>query len=53
MPTYGSKHSDHTFIHSPKGRELLLKYSGYTKDQKRLLLIKLLAKQSGKVCVAY
>ena len=27
MPTYGSKHSDHTFIHSPKGRELLLKYS--------------------------
>ena len=36
VPIYGSKHSDYTFIHSPKGRELLLKYSGYTKDRKRI-----------------
>ena len=47
--THGSKHNDHTFICYPKGRESLLKYNGYTKDQKGLLLIKQSAKQNGKV----
>lgn len=34
--THGSKHRDRTFIRSVRGRELLLKYSGYTKDRRRL-----------------
>ena len=34
--TNGSQHSERVFIHSTKGRELLLKYSGYTKDRKKL-----------------
>ena len=44
MPTHGSKHSDHTFIHSPKGRELLLKYSGYTKDRKKIATTETISK---------
>lgn len=44
VPTYGSKYSDHTFICSPKGRELLLKYSGYTKDRKRIAAHKTISK---------
>ena len=42
--THGSKHNDHTFIRSPKGRELLLKYSGYTKDRKRIAPDKTISK---------
>ena len=34
--THESKHSDRVFLHSVKGQELLMKYSGYSKDQKRL-----------------
>ena len=34
--TYGSKHNDRVFVHSTKGRELLLRYSGYSKDRKKL-----------------
>ena len=36
--TNGSKYSDHIIVHSAHGRELLLKYSGYTKDRKRLIV---------------
>ena len=42
--THGSKHNDHTFIRSPKGRELLLKYSGYTKDRKKITADKTISK---------
>ncbi len=34
--THGSKHNDRVFLRSVKGRELLMKYSGYSKDRKRL-----------------
>lgn len=44
VQTYGSKHNDHTFIRSPKGRELLLKYSGYTKDRKKTATDKTISK---------
>lgn len=41
---HGSKHSDRTFICSAKACELLLNYSGYTKDRKRLIVPKCLSK---------
>ena len=34
--THESKHSDCVFLRSVKGRELLMKYSGYSKDRKTL-----------------
>ena len=34
--SHESKHSDCVFLCSVKGRELLMKYSGYSKDRKRL-----------------
>ena len=44
VPTYGSKYSDRTFVCSPKGRELLLKYSGFTKDRKKITAHKTISK---------
>ena len=32
----GSKHAERTLVKSPKGRELLLRYAGYTRDCKRI-----------------
>jgi len=40
--TNGSQHNERVFICSTKGRELLLRYSGYTKDRKKLAHDKLL-----------
>lgn len=33
---YSSRHHERTFIRSVRGRELLLKYSGYSKDRRKL-----------------
>ena len=32
----GSSHGEHVLVRSTKGRELLLKYSGFTRDRKRI-----------------
>jgi len=41
--TNGSLHNERVLIRSAKGRELLLKYSGFTKDRKKLTRDKLLS----------
>ena len=48
--THESKHSDRVFLLSVKGLELLTKYSGYSKDRKRLPSPKPLTRSNCSLC---